>query len=125
MPMKLQVLKQALGIDVAKDSLSLCLGTLKLDLEKEFIACADITNDAKGHQKIDRWLIKLGVDKEKMVVVMEATGVYHEALALYLHLERLRCECDAVRKGEALRPKPEPALQDRCPRQSDVGHAGL
>lgn len=83
--MKSQVLKQALGIDVAKDSLSLCLGTLKLDLEKEFIACANVTNDAKGHQKIDKWLGKLGVEKEKLVVVMEATGVYHEALALYLH----------------------------------------
>ncbi|MBX0333142.1 transposase [Pontibacter sp. HSC-14F20] len=83
--MELQVLKQALGIDVAKDTLSLCLGTLNLDLEKEFTASADVTNDAKGYQKIEKWLNKLKVQKEKLVVVMEATGVYYEALALYLH----------------------------------------
>lgn len=85
MPMEPQVLKQALGIDVAKDSLSLCLGTLKQDLEKDFSASAEVTNDTKGFQRIEKWLAKLGAQKEKLVVVMEATGVYHEALALYLH----------------------------------------
>lgn len=85
MPMEPQLLKQALGIDVAKDSLSLCLGTLKQGLEKEFTASADVTNDTKGFQRIEQWLAKLGAQKEKLVVVMEAAGVYHEALALYLH----------------------------------------
>jgi len=83
--MELQVLKQALGIDVAKDSLSLCLGTLKQDLEKEFTVSVDVTNDAKGFQKIEKWLGKLGAQKEKLVIVMEATGVYHETLAIYLY----------------------------------------
>ncbi len=83
--MEAHVLKQALGIDVAKDSLSLCLATLKPDLEKEFTTIADVANDAAGFQKIADWLIKLNIRKEKLVVVMEATGVYHEALALQLH----------------------------------------
>jgi transposase len=83
--MEEQILKQALGIDVAKDTLSVCLGSLKPDLEKEFIAIADVSNDAKGFQQIDKWLTRLGVKKEKLVIVMEATGVYHQALALDLH----------------------------------------
>ncbi|ALJ00722.1 IS110 family transposase [Rufibacter tibetensis] len=83
--MKPHVLKQALGIDVAKDSLSLCLGTLTQDLEKQFVAGGDVANDPKGFQRMEKWLAKLEVHKEKLVVVMEATGVYHEALALYLH----------------------------------------
>ena len=83
--MEAPVLKQALGIDVAKDSLSLCLATLKPDLEKEFIITADVTNNVLGFQKITDWLKKLNIQKEKLVVVMEATGVYHEALAVYLH----------------------------------------
>jgi len=83
--MEAYVLKQALGIDVAKDSLSLCLGTLKPDLEKEFIVSKDVANNATGFQKITDWLGKLNIQKEKLVVVMEATGVYHEALAMYLH----------------------------------------
>jgi transposase len=83
--MEEQILKQALGIDVAKDTLSVCLGSLKPDLEKEFIAIADVSNDAKCFQQIDKWLTRLGVKKEKLVIVMEATGVYHQALALDLH----------------------------------------
>lgn len=83
--MEEQLLKQALGIDVAKDTLSVCLGSLKADLEKEFTACADVANDTKGYKQLDKWLAKLGVQKDKLVVVMEATGVYHESLALYLY----------------------------------------
>jgi len=83
--MEPQVLKQSLGIDVAKDSLSLCLGTLAQDLEKQFTAGSDVPNEAKGFQQIEKWLNKLCVDKDRLVVVMEATGVYHEGAALYLH----------------------------------------
>lgn len=83
--MEADVLKHALGIDVAKGTLAVCLGTLGQDLEKEFIAISDVANDSSGFHKITAWLTKLGVNKEKLVVVMEATGVYHEALAGYLH----------------------------------------
>jgi len=83
--MEAHVLKQALGIDVAKDSLSLCLGTLKPDLEKEFIAMGEVANDSSGFQKISDYLTKGNIQKQKLVVVMEATGIYHEALAVYLH----------------------------------------
>lgn len=83
--METPVLKQALGIDVAKDSLSLCLGTLKTDLEKEFISIAAVANDSSGFQKITDWLTKIKVQKDLLIVVMEATGVYHEALAVYLY----------------------------------------
>ena len=37
------VLKQALGIDVSKDSVSICLGVLKDDLEKEFYRTDDVS----------------------------------------------------------------------------------
>jgi transposase len=83
--METHVLRQALGIDVAKDTLAVCLGTLRHDLEKEFTTIADVSNDTSGFQRIIDWLIKLNILKEKLVVVMEATGVYHEALAVYLH----------------------------------------
>jgi len=78
-------LKQALGIDVAKNTLAVCLGTLKPDLEKEFAVLGEVANDPSGFQAITGWLSKLKVQKEKVAVVLEATGVYHEALAVYLH----------------------------------------
>ena len=46
--MKEQVLKQALGIDVSKASLSMCLGSMKGDLTKEFIPGSDVSNDKSG-----------------------------------------------------------------------------
>lgn len=88
--MEADVLKQALGIDVAKDTLAVCLGSLKADLEKAFTTIGDVANDSSGFRKITDWLIKVGVEKEKLVVVMEATGVYHEALAVHLHQQGYR-----------------------------------
>jgi len=83
--MKEEVLKESLGIDVSKDSLSLCLGVLKEDLAKEFIPREDVPNDKNGFKDISRWLKQVSSNKRKPTVVMEATGVYHESIALYLH----------------------------------------
>lgn len=79
------VLKQALGIDVSKDSLSLCLGILKQDLEKDFIKRDDVPNDYSGFKQIEKWLKSVIICDELPIIVMEATGVYHECIAHYLH----------------------------------------
>src|SRR5690606_6162651 len=81
--MKIKPLKQIMGIDVAKATLSWSLGSLNLDLKKEFKTFPDVSNNVQGFKKI------LGIIKkqenEQLVVVMEATGVYHEALAFFLY----------------------------------------
>lgn len=68
----------ALGIDIAKLKFNACLldagGKLK---HKVF------PNTAVGFQQLDAWLSKQGMPR--LHVCMEATGVYGEALALYLH----------------------------------------
>ncbi len=78
------VLRQALGIDVSKDSLSFCLGVLKDDLEKDYFQSEDVSNDTNGFKVLSRWVKSSSRKKELPVVIMEATGVYHEALANYL-----------------------------------------
>ena len=83
--MKVEVLKEALGIDVSKDGLSLCLGILKSDLEKDFISWEDVPNDNKAYKRLEKWLSKLSVGTAKPIIVIEATGVYHEGITLYLH----------------------------------------
>ena len=80
--MKTKALKQVIGIDIAKDSLSWSLGTLRMNLEKEFKTYPDVSNNSKGYQRILSIVKKL--KDEKLLVVMEATGVYHEALAFFL-----------------------------------------
>jgi transposase len=78
-------LKQSLGIDVSKLNLSLSLGVLNEKLVKEFDSHPDVSNDLKGYKVLLKWL-KASVDSEVLLlVVMEATGVYHQGIAHYLY----------------------------------------
>lgn len=82
---RLEILKQSLGIDVSKDSLSFCLCSLTNDLEKVFQAGEDVSNDKIGYKQLTKWLGKGTAARESPTIVMEATGVYHEGVANYLH----------------------------------------
>jgi len=79
------VLKQALGIDVSKASLSMCLGIMKSDLSKEFTPGKDVSNDKSGYKGLSKWLKKVSGTGDLPTIVMEATGVYHEGIATYLY----------------------------------------
>lgn len=83
--MEKETLKQSLGIDVAKDSLSFCLGTLAHDLEKDFTSPEEVPNSPKGFKQLLEWIEKQTVGNHDPLVVMEATGVYHEAIAAFLY----------------------------------------
>jgi transposase len=79
------VLKQALGIDVSKASLSMCLGIMKGDLSKDFIPRLDVSNDKSGFKELSKWLKKVSETGDLPIIVLEATGVYHEGIATYLY----------------------------------------
>jgi transposase len=79
------VLKEALGIDVSKDSLSACLGILPKNLEKKFMQGKDVANNTKGFKALVKWLKTVCNQETLPTIVMEATGVYHEEIAHYLH----------------------------------------
>ena len=81
----MRMLKQSLGIDVSKNSLSVCLGGLTEGLEKQFTAHADVSNDPKGFKEVGRFLKKERAEDADLIIVMEATGVYHQGLAHYLY----------------------------------------
>jgi transposase len=78
-------LKQCLGIDVSKLNLSLSLGFLTDKLIKEFKSHPDVSNDLSGYKELLKWLKKLVDSTVDLLVVMEATGVYHQGIAHYLH----------------------------------------
>lgn len=78
-------LKQCLGIDVSKLNLSLSLGSITDKLSKEFKVHPDISNDISGYKILSKWL-KASVDSQvDLIIVMEATGVYHQGIAHYLY----------------------------------------
>lgn len=69
-----------LGIDVAKAKLDCALLDPLTDKRKT----KSVTNDSKGFTLLADWLDKHGVALTEVHVVLEATGVYHEAVALWL-----------------------------------------
>lgn len=69
-----------LGIDVAKAKLDCAL----LDPTTDKRRTKTITNDTKGFKLLAEWLDKHSVALTEMHAVLEATGIYHEAIALWL-----------------------------------------
>ncbi|MEZ4803504.1 MAG: IS110 family transposase [Gelidibacter sp.] len=80
-----RILKQCLGIDVSKNSLSLSFGVFDSDLKKDFTGHPDIGNDASGFKTLRAWLLKTVDADVDFYVLMEATGVYHQKVCHYLH----------------------------------------
>jgi transposase len=80
-----KIMKQVAAIDVAQDELVVCLGRLDESLNKELFAHKTFGNDLKGFGDLANWVKKLSVTGLAVRYVMEATGVYHESLAYYLH----------------------------------------
>lgn len=80
-----RLLKQSLGIDVSKSGLSVCLGSLNDRLEKRFRTSVDVCNSLKGYKELSKWLSRSVDANVGLHIVMEATGVYHQGVALYLH----------------------------------------
>ncbi|WP_188442625.1 IS110 family transposase, partial [Planktosalinus lacus] len=79
------ILKQCLGIDVSKSSLSISLGYLTNNLSKKFEGHVDVSNDLSGFKVLHKWLKKSLDAGINFTIVMEATGVYHQHVAHYLY----------------------------------------
>lgn len=72
-----------IGMDVSKAKLD-CLWLRDPTALK--VKTKVLANTAKGHQELCQWLLKtVGRRPEDILVVMEATGIYHEHIALTLH----------------------------------------
>ena len=79
-----KIVKQVLGIDVAQKELVVCLGRMHDDWTPELYGHGTFANSKKGFDAMVKWVKKLAMEATAVRYVMEATGVYHEALAYYL-----------------------------------------
>jgi transposase len=70
-----------LGIDVSKARLAVAL---QLD-ERKRLYEREFDNDARGITRLQQWVQERGAALTELTVVMEATGVYHEQVALALY----------------------------------------
>jgi transposase len=84
-PTASNILKQAVGIDVASQSLRACIGSITLEQQITHTASADFANTPAGIAALLKWITKHRLNDLPLSVLMEATGVYHERLAVALH----------------------------------------
>lgn len=79
-----KILKQVVGIDVAQKELVVALGRMNEELDLELYGHKSFGNNQKGFLSLLLWVKKQTDEVTGVRFVMEATGVYHEALAYFL-----------------------------------------
>ena len=83
--MKSEIIKQNVGVDVAKDDLKVALSNLTIDYCVVVRATRTFPNTAKGFGQLQEW-VSLKRNPELAVhLTMEATGVYYEGVAYFLY----------------------------------------
>lgn len=80
-----KMIRQAVGIDISKDTLDVALCALDGDFGMSVVSTSSFPNNAKGIGRLGGWIRKHGLKGLSMQVVLEATGVYHEQVTYALH----------------------------------------
>lgn len=79
-------LKYSVGVDVSKDDLHACFSGMDINQHVTIKGTRKFANTPAGHKQFESWVVNKHKEKEVPVtMVMEATGVYYEMLAWYLH----------------------------------------
>src|SRR5688572_29932732 len=77
-------LKEIVGIDVSKDTLAPCFGSISELQKTSFIKHSAFKNNLDGFEGLLEWVNNVKNDYVAAEFVMEATGVYYENLAYFL-----------------------------------------
>jgi len=83
------LLKQCVGIDIAKASFKACFACIDLSQNLLFKSVKSFDNTEEGFIKMITWMSNLYDPSTRLTFVMEATGVYYENLAFFLHHQEL------------------------------------
>ncbi|MFK8046624.1 MAG: IS110 family transposase [Crocinitomicaceae bacterium] len=75
---------ETVGIDVSYKTLDICFGTIDVDRNVKLLKTFSVPNNLTGFKKLLLKINKRGKGKFEGLVVMEATGVYHENIAYFL-----------------------------------------
>ena len=77
-------LKYVVGIDIAKDTFVACFGRIDVQQQLRFGKEATFDNTLAGFAALLLWTTKQHITTAPLWFVVEATGVYYEALAYFL-----------------------------------------
>lgn len=79
------LLIQNVGTDVSKETLDVVLSTMDIRRQVKIKASRKFSNNVKGFREFVTWLESKRVKSCELRVLMEATGIYYEQFAWYLH----------------------------------------
>src|ERR1041384_5633240 len=80
------MLTYSVGLDVSKANFHACLSTIDSSQVVKVHRSGTFSNNEKGFKELQGWINKERRDSSiPLVITLEATGIYHERLALYLH----------------------------------------
>lgn len=79
-----EIIKQSVGIDCAKDDFTVTFSVCDSQQEVKHLSSKTFSNQESGFKGFNKWYGRLWKRSISLVLVMEATGVYHEKLAHFL-----------------------------------------
>lgn len=80
-----KIIKQIVGVDVSKDTLDANLSFMDEEMITQNIQSKCFMNTKKGINEMIKWFKKQCKNDIPIKIVCEATGVYYELLAYYMH----------------------------------------
>ena len=80
-----KIIQQSVGIDCAMDELVCSIMTENENRQTVVLSSKTMKNTDKGFVVLLKWMKKLILADAPVSIVIEATGVYHEKAALFLH----------------------------------------
>jgi len=80
----MEIIKQVVGIDISMDSFVCRSGIIKTDQQTEIGSFTDFKNILQGFRQFYKYSQKQKIKGVTQYFLMEATGVYYEALAYFL-----------------------------------------
>lgn len=86
------MLKYSIGIDISSTKLDVAISVIDMQQRVTVKSSkSNIFNTLSGYKELKKWIEKNHKDKSvPLVICMEATGVYHENCAFYLHQQGYR-----------------------------------
>ncbi|UMY65615.1 MULTISPECIES: IS110 family transposase [unclassified Flavobacterium] len=81
----MSIVKQSVGIDISKSTFTACHCQQDSKGALVFSKSVDFSNDKTGFNQFTRWVRSVSTPESELVFLMEATGVYYEALAYHLY----------------------------------------
>lgn len=78
-------LKYSVGLDVSSKKINACISIIDEKQKVTVKSSTVICNTLKGFATLNEWVLKHKKEAIPVVVCMEATGIYHENCAYYLH----------------------------------------